>query len=226
MWPRSDVSFGPGAELTAARKAKGTGLNGFVSFMTRGDAEDALRELDGHDWQGSVLRVGWSKAVPIAAKPLYGKCLSLRNMLVLSDTRVVSTSNRMKGSRSRSRSRSPPRDRYEDWSGGDRYHFRRSRSRDRHHSRSPIRRRSHSRSRRNRSSSSRRRSRSPRHHDEADVVTDTFIRAVAAEVRGHDANYEDALRGFERNNPKYQFLLKRDVRSVCRSKGWLPNFKI
>ena len=216
MWPRSDASFGPGAELTAARKAKGTGLNGFVSFMNREDAEDALRELDGYDWQGFVLRVGWSKAVPIAAKPLYGTYLSLRETLVLTDTREVSTSNRLKGSTSRSRSRSPPRDHYEDRSGGDRYHFRRSRSRDR---RSPVRKRSHSKSRRNRSSSSRCRSRSPRHHDEADVVTDTFIRAVAAEVRGHDANYEDALRDFERSNPKYQFLLKRNVRSVYRSKG-------
>ena len=73
MWPRSDSTFGPGADLTAARKAKGTGLNGFVSFMTRRDAEDALRSFDGYEWQGSVLRVGWSKAVPIAAKPLYRK---------------------------------------------------------------------------------------------------------------------------------------------------------
>lgn len=73
MWPRSDSTLGPGADLTAARKAKGTGLNGFVSFMTRRDAEDALRSFDGYEWQGSVLRVGWSKAVPIAAKPLYRK---------------------------------------------------------------------------------------------------------------------------------------------------------
>lgn len=72
MWPRSDSTFGPGADLTAARKSKGAGLNGFVSYMIRRDAEDALREFDGFDWQGSVLRVGWSKAVPIAAKPLYG----------------------------------------------------------------------------------------------------------------------------------------------------------
>ena len=72
MWPRSDATFGPGADLTAARKAKGAGLNGFVSYMNRRDAEDALREFDGFEWQGSVLRVGWSKAVPVAATPLYG----------------------------------------------------------------------------------------------------------------------------------------------------------
>jgi len=48
--------------------------------------------------------------------------------------------------------------------------------------------------------------------DETDAITDTFIRAVAAEVKGHDANYEDALKEFEKNNPKFKFLLRRDVR--------------
>jgi U2-associated protein SR140 len=41
--------------------------------MRRKDAEAALKEFDGFDWGGSVLRVGWSKAVPIAAKPMYGQ---------------------------------------------------------------------------------------------------------------------------------------------------------
>lgn len=84
MWPRSDTTIGPGADLTAARKAKGAGLNGFVSYMTRRDAEDALREFDGFDWQGSVLRVGWSKAVPIAAKPLYGASSTLLILFIFS----------------------------------------------------------------------------------------------------------------------------------------------
>lgn len=44
--------------------------------MKRKDAESALRELDGFDWGGSILRVGWSKAVPMAAKPLYSKSSS------------------------------------------------------------------------------------------------------------------------------------------------------
>ena len=73
MWPRSDIPIPPAGD-TANRRPKGTGLNGFVSFMTRRDAEEALRQFDGYDWGGSVLRVGWSKAVPIAAKPLYGLC--------------------------------------------------------------------------------------------------------------------------------------------------------
>jgi U2-associated protein SR140 len=73
MWPRTDGTAGPGAEMTASRRTKNSGLSGFVSFMRRKDAESALRELDGFEWGGSVLRVGWSKAVPIAAKPMYSK---------------------------------------------------------------------------------------------------------------------------------------------------------
>lgn len=70
MWPRGDASTGPGADM---RKAKNLSLSGFVSFMKRKDAETALREFDGFDWGGAILRVGWSKAVPVAAKPMYGK---------------------------------------------------------------------------------------------------------------------------------------------------------
>ena len=79
MWPRGDTTQGPGADMTASRRTKNAGLSGFVSFMKRKDAEAALRELDGFDWGGSVLRVGWSKAVPIAAKPLYGAYASHRS---------------------------------------------------------------------------------------------------------------------------------------------------
>ncbi|KDQ27731.1 hypothetical protein PLEOSDRAFT_1104409 [Pleurotus ostreatus PC15] len=71
MWPRTDGTVGPGADMTASRRHKNAGLSGFVSFMKRKDAEAALREFDGLDWGGSVLRVGWSKAVPMAAKPMY-----------------------------------------------------------------------------------------------------------------------------------------------------------
>ena len=71
MWPRGDGTLGPGADMTASRSKKSSGLSGFVSFMKRKDAETAVRELDGFTWGGSVLRVGWSKAVPVAAKPAY-----------------------------------------------------------------------------------------------------------------------------------------------------------
>jgi U2-associated protein SR140 len=76
MWPRTDGTIGPGADMTVSRRTKNAGLSGFVSFMKRKDAERALREFDGFDWGGSVLRVGWSKAVPIAQKPLYGWCIA------------------------------------------------------------------------------------------------------------------------------------------------------
>ncbi|KAG6920286.1 hypothetical protein DXG01_005055 [Tephrocybe rancida] len=145
MWPRTDASIGPGADMTASRRTKSTGLSGFVSFMKRKDAERALREFDGFDWGGSVLRVGWSKAVPVAAKPLYGE----QKMRFFLDEVTDDESY----------SRSPP---------------------------------------------------SRGHVEEEDPVTDTFIRAVAAEVKGHDAMYEATLREREQNNPKYAFLLNRN----------------
>jgi hypothetical protein len=73
MWPRGDLTQGPGGDMTASRRNKSSGLSGFVSFMKRKDAEAALRELDGFDWGGSVLRVGWSKAVPVGSKALYSE---------------------------------------------------------------------------------------------------------------------------------------------------------
>ncbi|KAJ4483208.1 hypothetical protein J3R30DRAFT_3697978 [Lentinula aciculospora] len=112
MWPRGDGTAGPGADMTASRRSKNSGLSGFVSFMTRRDAEEALREFDGLDWGGSVLRVGWSKAVPIAAKPMY----------VSTDTRT----RRRSSSRSRSRS-------------SEREHPRRQHSHERSRSNSPRR---------------------------------------------------------------------------------------
>jgi len=41
--------------------------------MKRRDAEDGLHTFDGYDWDGYTLKVGWSKAVAIATKPLYRK---------------------------------------------------------------------------------------------------------------------------------------------------------
>lgn len=69
MWPRGDG--GPGDALSN-RRSKSGGLTGFVSFKRRREAELALRKLDGADWSGSVLRVGWSKAVPTSGRVLYG----------------------------------------------------------------------------------------------------------------------------------------------------------
>ncbi|KAJ7702965.1 hypothetical protein B0H17DRAFT_1157118 [Mycena rosella] len=190
MWPRTDITAaGPGADMTNSRRTKSTGLSGFVSFMKRKDAEQALRELDGFDWGGSILRVGWSKAVPIAQKPMYTSVL----------TKPIDP-----GQRSRSRSRSP---------------------RERHHGRSS--RRSPSPWSRSRSPSPRRRSYSrSRRHDgsgEEEVVTDTFIRAVAAEIKGHGSKYEQNLRERERNNPKFAFLLRKDHRRHAFYRGLIES---
>lgn len=68
MWPRGDE---PGAE-GPGRRSKSGGLSGFVSFKRRKDAEHALKKLDGADWGGSVLRVGWSKSVPTSGRVIYG----------------------------------------------------------------------------------------------------------------------------------------------------------
>ncbi|KAH7913168.1 hypothetical protein BJ138DRAFT_1059623 [Hygrophoropsis aurantiaca] len=209
MWPRGDVVSGPGGDMTASRRSKNTGLSGFVSFMKRKDAESALRELDGFEWGGSVLRVGWSKAVPMAAKPLY----------VAQRSRSRSADHRDRG---RSRSRSYERRRSRSRSGGARYRSsRRSRSRSWSRSPSPSR---HRRSGRYHSRSPRRyRSGSPsrRNEDEEEEapVTDGFIRAVAAEVRGHGLKYEESLKGWEKNNPKYTFLTQRKHRRHVYYRG-------
>ncbi len=42
-------------------------------------------------------------------------------------------------------------------------------------------------------------------------MTETFIRAVAAEVKGHGVKYESSLKERELNNPKYSFLTNRRV---------------
>ncbi|KAF9010504.1 hypothetical protein BDQ17DRAFT_1387745 [Cyathus striatus] len=212
MWPRGDATSGPGSDMAASRRSKSSSLSGFVSFMKRKDAENALREFDGYDWGGSVLRVGWSKAVPIAAKPLY---------VATGDKVMKSRSRSPSYSRSHSRERRRP---------DSRDHFRssrRSRSHSRGHSPSQG---PYGRSRRindSRSRSPRQRySRSPisrSHTEEEEAVTDTFIRAVAAEVKGHNTGYEEVLRERERNNPKYAFLLHKNHRRHAFYRGLMES---
>jgi len=111
----------------------------------------------------------------------------------------------------RSKSRSRSRDRHTRDRSKDRYRSRQSRSRshERYRSRSPrtggTRRYSRSRSPG--------RSRSPYGvlNDEDDGVTDTFIKAVAGQVKGHDSEYESALKKWEKDNSKYAFLVQRSV---------------
>ncbi|CUA66740.1 U2 snRNP-associated SURP motif-containing protein [Rhizoctonia solani] len=205
MWPRADPQHAPGSDIsTSARR----GMSGFVSYMTRADAEACVRELDGFDWGGSVLRVGWSKAVPIAARPMYDL-----------------------GRRSRSRSRSPRRDkdkrrrsrsrsRDHHHRDRDRDHDRdRDRDRDRDYDRRKSARRSRSRSRdrrsrRHRSSSyssrSRSRSRTPTPKDLRYLgITQTqeeFVRKVADKVRRNGRAFQTLLETREKNNPSFEFL--------------------
>ena len=123
--------------------------------------------------------------------------------------RSSSQSRSQSRSRERQRSRSPARRQY------------RSSSWERSRSRSPRRRRSYSRSRRHdefgRRSPNRYHSRSPQnrgHLEEDEAVTDTFIRAVAGEIKGHDAKFEETLRDREKNNPKFAFILRKDVSDI------------
>ncbi|KAI8138308.1 hypothetical protein BJV82DRAFT_299808 [Fennellomyces sp. T-0311] len=44
---------------------------GFVSFMTRPDAEQALKNLDGKSFHDFIMKVGWGKAVPLPPKPVF-----------------------------------------------------------------------------------------------------------------------------------------------------------
>lgn len=195
MWPRNDGSAGPGADMTASRKTKNSGLSGFVSFMTRKDAEEALRLFDGFEWGGCVLRVGWSKAVPVAARAMYSKS---KRQVVADGAKYCKPASSLAKQHSRSRS---PDDRHAPYGShsqsGDRRsqsprRFRRSMSR----SRSPTRRR-----------------RSVGSDREEELITDTFIRAVAVEVKGQGPEYEAGLKRREMNNPKYAFM-RREVGSL------------
>jgi len=42
-----------------------------------------------------------------------------------------------------------------------------------------------------------------------------FIRTVAAEVRGHGAEYEARLKEREKTNPKFGFLINKHVSGFC-----------
>jgi len=60
MWPRT-------------QEEKDRNRNcGFVSFMKREHAENALKDTDGKEFMNNIMHVGWSKAVPIPPKPIYG----------------------------------------------------------------------------------------------------------------------------------------------------------
>ncbi|WWD21045.1 hypothetical protein CI109_105526 [Kwoniella shandongensis] len=214
MWPRGDEDTSIGATMTMTRRNK-PGLSGFVSYMKRPDAERAVKELDGLDWGGSVLRVGWSKPVPMPLKAIYDLGIASREKRGRSPSpskrRGHDRDDHKRGrerSKSYSPSRSPPlkRDRARRGSRSDSY------------SRSPSPRRrkgSHS------SYSSDSRSRSPPKSKKlsakdkwlAQISEEQtkFIKTVAGRVRDHGKGFEDVLRKKEKENPKFAFLFNEDL---------------
>jgi U2-associated protein SR140 len=122
--------------------------------------------------------------------------------------------------RRRSRSRSPSRDR-------DRERRRNIRSRSRSYS--PRRGSRYSRSPRRSYNRYKERSRSPRdrhsprgHATDDEEITDTYIRTVVAEVKGHGQKYEESLKEMEKDNPRYSFLTDRRVSSSYTPYGDIP----
>ena len=136
--------------------------------------------------------------------------------LCLHDTLVAQRSRSPSPLPERRRSRSRSRDhdhRDRDWDR-DRRRNKRSRSRSysprrgSRYSRSPRR----SYNRYNKRSPSPRGRHSPRGYATDDEeVTDTFIKTVVAEVKGHGEKYEESLKELEKDNPKYSFLTDRHV---------------
>jgi len=59
MWPRTDE------ERARERNCA------FVAYMTRKDADRALRHLQGRDVQGFEMKLGWGKSVPVPPQPVY-----------------------------------------------------------------------------------------------------------------------------------------------------------
>lgn len=59
MWPRSEEERSRGRNC------------GFVAYMSRKDAERALKALHGRDIHGYEMRLGWGKSVPILNHPIY-----------------------------------------------------------------------------------------------------------------------------------------------------------
>lgn len=59
MWPRSE-------------EEKSRGRNcGFVAYMSRIDAERALKLLNGRDVMGYEMKLGWGKSVTVLNHPIY-----------------------------------------------------------------------------------------------------------------------------------------------------------
>ncbi|WRT68937.1 uncharacterized protein IL334_005919 [Kwoniella shivajii] len=232
MWPRGDEDTSIGASMTVTRRNK-PGLSGFVSYMKRVHAERAVKEYDGLEWGGCILRVGWSKPVPMPLRPIYdlgsGRDSKDRRGRSPSPSkprerprdrareRDYDESRKSKGrSRSPSPSRSPLPSKYQ------KQKQKRSRSYSSSRSPSPSRNKDRRRSYSSYSSSSSRSiSRSPpptkrkptaREKWLESVSEDQrkFIKTVAGRVKDHGKGFEDLLRKKERDNSKFSFLYNEE----------------
>lgn len=96
MWPRGDDADGV---ASAIRTTRTEGMTGFVSFMTRDDAEAAAKEAESCNWNGSVLRTSWGKPMPLPPRAAFMQKKKVGK-------RRRSPSPRAEGERSKSRS--PP----------------------------------------------------------------------------------------------------------------------
>ena len=59
--------------MMSANRRGQTGLTGFVAYMKRSHAEKAVRELDRLNWGGNVIRVAFSKTMPVPTRAIYGQ---------------------------------------------------------------------------------------------------------------------------------------------------------
>ncbi|KAK4054380.1 hypothetical protein OIO90_003613 [Microbotryomycetes sp. JL221] len=169
MWPRVD-------NIPFTARGGSRHLGGFVAFLRRPDAEKAMQELEGAEWGGNVLRLGWGKAVPLPARPIYE--------VEGASSRSARARDRRRRSRSfdRDRSRSPsPRRRRRRSSYSDD-----SRSRSRSpRPRSPPRR---------------------AWPQLESGVEEHFIKSIVSRIREHGRAFEDMLRDREKTNPKFAFF--------------------
>nr|XP_019009713.1 U2-associated protein SR140 [Kwoniella pini CBS 10737]OCF48494.1 U2-associated protein SR140 [Kwoniella pini CBS 10737] len=231
MWPRGDEDSSIGAGMTISRRVK-PGLSGFVSYMKRPAAERAVREYDGLDWGGSILRVGWSKPVPLPLRPIYdlgsgresrdrARSASPKHRSSHRDDRKVYDDRRDRDrdrdrdrGRSKSRSYSPPTSKKRSKRSPS-YSSRSSRSP------SPVRRKPRRKSYSSHSSDSYdSRSPSPRLRkvsakdkwlESVPEEHRKFIKTVAGRVKDHGRGFEELLRKKERENPKFAFLFNEDL---------------
>jgi U2-associated protein SR140 len=186
-----------GDDMMNANRRGQTGFTGFVAYMKRPHAEKAVSELDGLNWGGNVIRVAFSKAMPVPTRAIYG----ISHASLSRGHGDADASDLGSGNSGKNRSPSPRRGQRRE---GDRPYAgavssskrSRSRSASPHHgvyaqSSSPPPKRSVAKDR-----------------WLAKVSTDQedFIHSVARTVRDHGTKYEENLKAKHRSNPEYAFM--------------------